>query len=67
MEPLLSATQVSSYLGISKRSLETLVAKGEGPRFLWVGGQRRWAQQELIDWTLQRTGKALKETQLTYR
>ena len=63
MTPLLSATQVSSYLGISKRSLETLLARGDGPRFLWVGNQRRWAQQELIDWTLQKIGKPEKEGQ----
>ena len=63
MTPLLSATQVSRYLGISKRSLETLLARGDGPRFLWVGSQRRWAQQELIDWTLKKIGKPEKEGQ----
>lgn len=63
MTPLLSATQVSRYLGISKRSLETLIARGEGPRYLWVGSQRRWAQHELMEWTLQRVGKPIKEGQ----
>lgn len=63
MTPLLSATQVSTYLGISKRSLETLLARGEGPSFLWVGSQRRWVQQELINWTLQRNEKPRKAGQ----
>lgn len=51
MNPLLSAAQVSEYLGISKRSLENLLSRGCGPRYFWVGSQRRWAQDELITWT----------------
>lgn len=61
MNSLLSAIQVSRYLGISKRSLETLIARGEGPQFLWVGSQRRWTQHDLVEWTLQRVGKPVKE------
>lgn len=57
MNPLLSATQVSKYLGISKRSLETLLSRGDGPRYFWVGSQRRWAQQELINWTREQMEK----------
>lgn len=60
MSPLLSATQVAVFLGISKRSFETLLARGEGPKFLWVGGQRRWVQHELIEWTSGRIGKQEK-------
>lgn len=63
MNPLLSATQVSKYLGISKRSLETLLAGGAGPRYLWVGSQRRWTQDELINWTLQKIEPPDKEGQ----
>lgn len=60
MNPLMSATQVSKYLGISKRSLETLLARGDGPRYLWVGSQRRWAQDELINWTLHKIEQPVK-------
>lgn len=60
ISPLLNATQVSKYLGISLRSLETLITKGDGPRYLWVGRQRRWVQQELIEWT---NGKMQKQEQ----
>lgn len=55
MNPLLNAAEVSKYLGISKRSLESLLAKGEGPKYLWVGKQRRWSAGELLNWTSQRT------------
>lgn len=65
MNPLLSAAQVSLYLGISKRSLETLLSRGDGPRFLWVGCQRRWAQSELIEWTRARVVNPKKEGQTT--
>ena len=54
MNKLLSATEVASYLGISKRSLESLLARGEGPRFIKIGNLRRWQQEELINWTLQK-------------
>ncbi|WP_420807471.1 helix-turn-helix transcriptional regulator [Acidovorax kalamii] len=65
MSPLLSAAQVSQYLGISKRSLETLLSRGDGPRFLWVGCQRRWAQSELTEWTRTRIVNSKKESQST--
>lgn len=55
MNPLLNAAEVSKYLGISKRSLEALLAKGEGPKYLWVGKQRRWTTGELLNWTSQQT------------
>jgi len=68
MNPLMNASQVSSYLGISRRSFETLIARGDGPRFLWVGSQRRWVPEELIDWTSKRTGRpSRKEVQVTHR
>lgn len=53
MNRLLSATEVSEYLGISKRSLESMLQRGAGPRYLWVGRQRRWAPLEVINWTRQ--------------
>lgn len=55
MNPLLNAGEVCKYLGISKRSLESLLSKGEGPKFLWVGKQRRWTAEALITWTNQQS------------
>jgi predicted DNA-binding transcriptional regulator AlpA len=60
MNPLLNAGEVSKYLGISKRSLESLLSKGEGPKFLWVGKQRRWTAVELINWTNQQSTQTNK-------
>jgi excisionase family DNA binding protein len=54
MNKLMSASEVASYLGISKRSLESLLARGDGPRFIKIGNLRRWQQEELIHWTLQK-------------
>lgn len=58
MEHLLDAIQVSQYLKISKRSLESLLARGEGPRHLWVGRQRRWRPDDLHRWTADRLGSS---------
>lgn len=52
MNKLMSAAEVATYLGISKRSLESLLAQGDAPRYIKVGHLRRWRQEELIDWTL---------------
>ncbi|MBU0589214.1 MAG: helix-turn-helix domain-containing protein [Gammaproteobacteria bacterium] len=54
MNKLMSAFEVATYLGISKRSLESLLARGDGPRFIKIGNLRRWQQEELVHWTLQK-------------
>ena len=54
MNSLLSAHEVAKYLGISKRSFESLLSRGDGPRFIKIGNLRRWQQEELVHWTLQK-------------
>ena len=41
-ESLLCIQSIANYLGVSKRTIETMVAAGELPPPLWIRGQRRW-------------------------
>jgi len=50
MEPLLNAGDVARALGISVRTFESLLSRGEGPVFVKVGRQRRWANADIHLW-----------------
>lgn len=64
MEKLLDVNGVSDQLNISKRSLEQLLASGEGPRHLLIGRLRRWRRSEVDEWVEQRLRKTFtKEKQ----
>lgn len=64
MEKLLDVNGVSEQLNISKRSLEQILARGEGPRHLLIGRLRRWRRSEVDEWVEQRLRKTFtKEKQ----
>ncbi len=50
INPLLDARSLSNVLSISPRTLETLVARGEGPPYIRLGRQRRWRLEEVDAW-----------------
>ncbi|MGZ3238625.1 MAG: helix-turn-helix transcriptional regulator [Burkholderiaceae bacterium] len=47
---LLTADEVAKRLRISLRTLETIVAAGDGPPFCRIGRSRRWDQDQLDSW-----------------
>ena len=49
-EPLMDARKVATLLGISLRTLDTLVARGEAPAFIRIGQARRWRIAEINAW-----------------
>lgn len=49
-EPMMDARTVASLLGISLRTLDTLVARGEAPAFIRIGQARRWRMAEINNW-----------------
>lgn len=49
-EPLMDARKVATLLGVSLRTLDTLVARGEAPVFIRVGQVRRWRMAEINAW-----------------
>ena len=50
MEALLDAHQVTALLGVSRRTLESLILKQEGPAYLTIGRQRRWRPMDINAW-----------------
>lgn len=50
VERLLNATDITQLLGVSRRTFDTLVARGETPPHILIGRQRRWRQQDVSDW-----------------
>ena len=50
MEALLDANQLTLMLGVSRRTLETILEKQEGPSFILIGRQRRWRQSDVNLW-----------------
>lgn len=55
-EPLMDARKVATLLGVSLRTLDTLVARGEAPVFIRVGQARRWRMAEINAWIEVRLG-----------
>lgn len=53
MEKFMSATEVATYISVSKCTVENLLARGDAPRYIKVGNLRRSRREELIEWTLQ--------------
>jgi excisionase family DNA binding protein len=47
---LLTTDEVCAFLGIDRRTLERIYAKGEGPKRKKVGGTWRWRQSWLDAW-----------------
>lgn len=50
LDRLLSAAEVSRLLGVSLRTFECLIARGETPPFLTIGRQRRWRPRDVDAW-----------------
>lgn len=50
MEALLDANEVTKLLGVSRRTLEGLLARAEGPAYLNIGRQRRWRPVDVDRW-----------------
>lgn len=50
MEALLDAHQLTSLLGVSRRTLESVIQKQEGPAFIMIGRQRRWRTSDVTAW-----------------
>lgn len=57
-EPLMDARKVATLLGISLRTLDTLVARREAPAFIRIGQARRWRMAEINTWIEARLGSA---------
>lgn len=57
-EPLMDARKVATLLGISLRTLDTLVARGEAPAFIRIGQARRWRMAEINTWIEARLSSA---------
>lgn len=57
-EPLMDARKVATLLGISLRTLDTLVARREAPAFIRIGQARRWRMTEINMWIEARLGSA---------
>ena len=55
-EPLMDARKVATLLGISLRTLDTLVARREAPAFIRIGQARRWRMAEINAWIEARLG-----------
>jgi len=58
---LIDARALSMILDISPRTLETIVARGEGPPFIRLGRQRRWRLEDVDAWI--KAKQALMATQ----
>ena len=50
MDALLDASEVTKLLGVSRRTLESLLARAEGPIYLCIGRQRRWRPADVDSW-----------------
>lgn len=61
-EPLMDARKVAALLGVSLRTLDTLVARGESPAFIRIGQARRWRMAEINIWIEARLGSASRIT-----
>lgn len=55
-EPLMDARKVAKLLGISLRTLDALVSRGEAPAFIRIGYSRRWRMAEINTWIEARLG-----------
>lgn len=53
--PLLDVKSLAGYLRVSKRTLENLLTRGEGPPYLRLGRQRRWRHADVEVWLKERT------------
>lgn len=62
-EPMMDARTVASLLGISLRTLDTLVARGEAPAFIRIGQIRRWRMAEITIWIEARLGAVVPSHQ----
>ena len=50
MDQLLNVEEVTRLLRVSRRTLESIISREEGPRFLMVGRQRRWRTSDVESW-----------------
>lgn len=50
VEQLLNADEVTRMLRVSRRTLESIISRDDGPRFLLVGRQRRWRNSDVQSW-----------------
>ncbi|WP_404818551.1 helix-turn-helix transcriptional regulator [Rhodoferax ferrireducens] len=50
MEALLDAHQLTTMLGVSRRTLESIIEKQQGPAFILIGRQRRWRPSDVNAW-----------------
>lgn len=64
IERLLSASDVTQLLGVSRRTFESIVAKRQAPIFILVGRQRRWRPSDVENWIagLAESAKSERET-----
>ena len=47
---LLTASEVARRLSVSLRKLEQMLHDGEGPRYVRLGGVRRWDWADVQQW-----------------
>jgi excisionase family DNA binding protein len=50
MNPLWNADQVAEKLGVSRRTVDAMVADGEAPPYTYVRRQRRWRPEAVDAW-----------------
>ena len=58
VERLLNAVELASALGISPRTLELLVSRGDVPAPLRVGRHRKWRPADVNAWINERASEA---------
>lgn len=62
METLLDAVAVAKHLKVSKRTLESLIARDMTPPYFYVGRQRRWRQRDIEEWVCNQLETSLTST-----
>lgn len=50
LTPLWDAKALADYLQVSRRTMETMIARGDAPPHLRIGRQRRWRQEDVQSW-----------------
>lgn len=60
---LLSRLEVEQHFGISKRYLETCVARGDGPPIVRIGRLARYRKKDIYDWIAANTTGAKRGEQ----
>lgn len=56
----LTQKQTAAHLGVSPQKFQQMVAVGEAPPFLWLGGSRRWRPTTVSRWIEQQEAEVAR-------